>query len=429
MHLRRIQIPEFRVLRDVDLRFDAGMDPQVFPLGSENGGGKSTLLQLVFVLLHCTSEPEQAELVRNTMSSFDHPAGMAEKLVARLDVWDGDRQRSLEFVSLGNALLVELVGSHQPGMGFEVLEMLSAEQWNRKHDERLSTRRDRITHGLAARNYLQVTWYPAITDEDARHLLIVRGWETDGTDMETSEVAELLARCRRSVFLMGPSSQPYLFLPLASRQSFVVRPTIRSNKYGGARDEPTGSPLIAYLRDLEHAAERLPGFFAYDWVSVDPLVELFKQARDRDFASAVEQGSYGTALAEITRNVNALLFGKQVRPLGDLSGVEFTVTQADGTERKLGPEDLSRGELKRLMLYAWLRTNADDDALVLMDELEVSFHPDWQYGIVRDLVEWAPRAQFVLATHSHEICEAVTPAHVRELEPKLGSRVDDGTST
>ena len=118
-------------------------------------------------------------------------------------------------------------------------------------------------------------------------------------------------------------------------------------------------------------------------------------------------------------DLSSLLSGKEVKPLEDLSGVQFSIVGPDGPPRALGPEDLSRGELKRLMVYAWLKANQTDDAIVLMDELEVSFHPDWQYGVARDLTEWAPKTQFLLATHSYDICRAVTPAHVRELEPKL----------
>ena len=51
MHLQRVQVPDFRVLKDVDIIFEKDFNPRVFPLGSQNGGGKSTLLQLIFVAL------------------------------------------------------------------------------------------------------------------------------------------------------------------------------------------------------------------------------------------------------------------------------------------------------------------------------------------------------------------------------------------
>jgi len=54
MFLKRIQIEKFRVLENVYFEFKQRFTPTIFPLGSLNGGGKSTLLQLVFTLLHCS---------------------------------------------------------------------------------------------------------------------------------------------------------------------------------------------------------------------------------------------------------------------------------------------------------------------------------------------------------------------------------------
>lgn len=34
------------------------------------------------------------------------------------------------------------------------------------------------------------------------------------------------------------------------------------------------------------------------------------------------------------------------------------------------------------MIYAWLRANSATEALVLIDEIEASFHPDWQVGSI-----------------------------------------------
>ena len=54
MHIQRIQVPDFRALKDVDITFEKEFTPRIFPIGSQNGGGKSTLLQLIFVLFHCS---------------------------------------------------------------------------------------------------------------------------------------------------------------------------------------------------------------------------------------------------------------------------------------------------------------------------------------------------------------------------------------
>ena len=155
-------------------------------------------------------------------------------------------------------------------------------------------------------------------------------------------------------------------------------------------------------------------------MAIDILLELFKKARDKDFKQAVEQGgNYGDNYVKLLAELNNLLTNKKINVQPDLSGINFKI---DGDDTELYPEDLSHGELKRLCIYMWLKYNNIKDAIVLMDELEISFHPDWQYQIVRDLEEWGITNQYILATHSYEICQAVTPAHVKELEPKLSSK-------
>jgi predicted ATPase len=102
----------------------------------------------------------------------------------------------------------------------------------------------------------------------------------------------------------------------------------------------------------------------------------------------------------------------------DFSGVNFKFDR-DGENIELYPEDLSHGELKRLGIYMWIKSRNIENAIVLMDEVEIAFHPDWQYQIISDLQQWARSNQYILATHSYELCQALTPAHVKELEPKL----------
>ena len=100
----------------------------------------------------------------------------------------------------------------------------------------------------------------------------------------------------------------------------------------------------------------------------------------------------------------------------NLSRILFKLN--DNNEELL-PEDLSHGELRKLSIFVWLKYHDMEDCLILMDEIEMALHPDWQYEIVNDLTDWAQNNQFILATHSYELCQALTPAHVKELDPKL----------
>ena len=89
MYVEKIEIPAFRVLRNVVLEFGGGYDPQIFPLGSENGGGKSPLLQLVFALLHCSGDQSRHPYLENLLASDSHFRD-DEALIARLTVRTDD---------------------------------------------------------------------------------------------------------------------------------------------------------------------------------------------------------------------------------------------------------------------------------------------------------------------------------------------------
>jgi len=120
-------------------------------------------------------------------------------------------------------------------------------------------------------------------------------------------------------------------------------------------------------------------------------------------------------------DLDFLMHDKQVNLAEDFSGLTFKLNRF-GDSIELYPEDLSHGELKRLSIYVWLKSQDIQDSIVLMDEVDLALHPDWQYRIPTDLVEWEPSNQYILATHSYELCESLTPSHVKILEPRLTER-------
>ena len=410
MHLERIKIPGYRVLSNVDMLFEKDYEPQVFPIGSENGGGKSTLLQLIFVLLHCSAKPERHKYIQNTLASFSHSSSESEKLIAEFTLRVNGKKRQIRFISLGPKFISDSLGSDAENIDFNSFAKIYLHEpimVGSKPGAKIIDSKKRIEHLLAAKNLTYLTWYvPLDSDVEETRIVICQKSLDDPED-----IGGLLRVAEKSVFLLGPSNQQYLFLPRTTRKQMV-------------KVEKKDLARLNSQKQLVKTASDLPGLYTYDWLSVEPMIKLFKNARDRDFSLAVETGKYGDNYTLMFQEVNNLLFGKQVRPFGDLSGIQFSVCNSDGEEVSIGLEDFSRGELKRIMIYAWLKANEAEHAVVLMDEIEVSFHPDWQYGIVRDLTDWAPGNQYLLATHSHELCQALTPAHVRELEPKLTNRGD-----
>jgi predicted ATPase len=139
-------------------------------------------------------------------------------------------------------------------------------------------------------------------------------------------------------------------------------------------------------------------------------------ARDKDFQEALLTNSYGNNYFDLANRISQFLSGKKIFLKEQLSKIVFQ--SSDGIT-ELQPEDLSHGELKRLSIYLWLLHKEIGESIVFMDEVEIALHPDWQYQIVADLEQWAVNNQYILATHSYELCNALTPNHVKELEPRL----------
>ena len=470
MYLQKIEIPSFRVLHDVVLEFGEIYSPQIFPLGSENGGGKSTVLQLLFALLHCSTDQARLPYLRNLLATDSIPSTEAQRVLARLTLRIENESHTLEFISLGDLFLQENLAEESPRFGFETEErsIFAAKEelrWEveharldqradevaakpadkvsltmgqffakrasigvllaKAHQEAVQTTADwtRITSLMDAHNQRFITTYVCRTPakEAKMRSLVCRI-----PGLELPRTNELLQAAAAQVFLLGPSSQQYLFLQRDIRKAPLENKVLPLKGGTGSFEEafgPKPSPQLRYLQTVEEAETILTGFLAYDWLCVEPLVKLFEKSRNHDFKQVVKTGSYGTRYTTLLQELNRLLFGKRVRPLMDDSdqviGVEFIVTDESGLETPLSLEDLSQGELKRLMIYAWLRSSNIQDALVLIDEIETSFHPDWQSRIVKDLHEWGPSNQYILATHSYELCQALTPRHVRELTPRL----------
>ena len=443
MHLQRIQVPDFRALKNVDISFEKEFTPRIFPLGSQNGGGKSTLLQLIFVLLHCSGNPYRVEFIQNLLHGFQVDNESGKRTLAIIDIWDGSKTIRLNFCICNEFFTSKLLEE-----SYEDDQLKSIRYYNfhqeRFVNERISPLENQITSldsklltskspqekdiflkkigilkSKISEEYLLCQGFKQdLIDGFAKHNLLYIGnfnprennyfvetlvCQFDGMDI--IEVNNFLNDLSNKIFLTAHISQIFLFLLPDDRKSLFKK-------------QENSQPI--YYQQIKEANYKLTGFFTYDFLAIDILIDSFKEARDKDFKQAIEQrGNYGNNYVKLLDELNNLLSNKKINVEPDLSGINFKI---DGDETELYPEDLSHGELKRLCIYMWLKHNKIEDAIVLMDELEISFHPDWQYQIVRDLEEWGATNQYILATHSYELCNAVTPAHVKELDPKLQAR-------
>jgi predicted ATP-dependent endonuclease of OLD family len=367
MHLKRVRVPDFRVLKDVDLTFEPDLVPRIFPLGSLNGGGKSTLLQLIFTLLHCCVDTDLSVYIENILDGFDVNVDIGERNLATISIVINNQAVELEFVC-------------------HYIEKMQAYVEDEKELE-LYKEKNYYVCGGARRNSPKV--------------LVCKS-----NLLTFNEIYDCLKSISTRIFLAAPITQVFRFLDRADRALLFKG----------------GEESYKYYSQLEAAKSKLPGFFAYDLLAVNLLIQSFIAARDEDFRVAISNGGglqYGNSYQQLFRELEQILVDKRVTINRDFTSISFSKVDNNGNTIELNPEDLSHGELKRLSLYMWLKFNKIEDAIVLMDEVEIALHPDWQYQIVNDLQTWAPNNQYILATHSYELCQALTPAHVKEIEPKL----------
>ncbi|HIE00005.1 MAG TPA: ATP-binding protein [Thiotrichaceae bacterium] len=457
MFLKTISIENFRVLKDIEIQFEQEFTPTIFPLGSLNGGGKSTLLQLVFTLLHCSFKKQRHQYLVNLLSTITFTKRDTVTTLAKFEIKHDDKAFDLEFIVSDNHfegqnlnVFLDVEELEQKLAENKALEakyssLLKLEEEinssNRVSPLRwlemsryLNSKTDRELYEIARKNGSYDEYkkclahllrsYKAMLNHDndlelmlkeeqskhskIRHLLkskemlYVTHFDNEKVLLCQTNIddTDILTKMSDKVYLAAPSTQVFLFLSAQEKETFFSKE----------------SGIINYIDYLNKAKEKLTGFFPYDFASSDLIIKSFEKARDKDFEEALENGKYGEHFKKLTTALNRFLIDKTITVNKQLSNIVFKL---ENNEEALLPEDLSHGELKKLGIYIWLNHYGIEDSLVLMDEIEIGLHPDWQYEIVNELQEWSKNNQFILATHSYELCQALTPSHVKELEPKL----------
>lgn len=512
MHLKRIRVPNFRVLKDIDISFESDLVPRIFPLGSINGGGKSTLLQLIFTLLHCPGEYDRLPYLQNMLDDFTLDENSRYRDLANIELIIDCQEVELDFFVCDRDYIVNdmnivdgdnktieldpdikiasLVNLHNPldnSQNFILKIKARLEKLRKdiaKIDEEIEDRNrrgDRDKNESFSYRFNDIKFpdrevdnigrFIPDSDKRIRDLILEFNQSKMSSNGENNIKKELLRNILSSInqhesYLLknkqkslkfqasssrrNPSKNITLFICYCNessqdRELFLmcnVKNLAFSNVLSRFKDrifltapatqifhflKPADKLLLFresqygsnYYSKIKEAKSSLTGFFFYDFLAVDLLVQAFKNARDDDFKQAISTGEYGNQYRKVITDLAGILGNTKVNVDLDLGGVNFTKVDESDIKIKLHPSDLSHGELKRLSLYVWLKYNKIDDAIVLMDEVEIALHPDWQYGIINDLQTWAPNNQYILATHSYELCQALTPAHVKEIEPKL----------
>ena len=286
MHLQRIQVPDFRVLKDVDITFEKEFVPRIFPLGSLNGGGKSTLLQLIFVLLHCSTDPDRIVFLKNMLNGFSVYKNADKRVIAIVDVWDGDKSVKLEFLSYKDSYIKKLLdqvsdkADDEVGddyLYFSILEEIQEIRQGKlkkrrevlqiqknfdksKHEELMQAQSEleelenkyktfefnseKILQYLQSENLIYKCSYSL--NEDETEVLLCK---IDNIDI--NQAKSFLGELSQKVFLAAPATQIFLFLSKESRKLLF-------RNVSNDDDNENNS----YYSEIKAANSNLPGFLA-----------------------------------------------------------------------------------------------------------------------------------------------------------------------
>ncbi|MCP4349682.1 MAG: AAA family ATPase [Desulfobacterales bacterium] len=383
MKLLKIHVHNFRCLKDVVMTFEQDITPQVFPIGGENGSGKSTLLQLVFALLHCSLKPERHDFLINTIEHMKRPYEKWELTrhdIATIELLYKDQKIEFEFFILP---LTENNDAESSEVGRILTQLYNdkSEVLNQSIDELQLIPLSSVTLPAEDQNYTYGIYC-----------------KYSHSDSQLSKDA--LAFAADHIFLAGQPTQPFIFLSDEVLQELF-------------KQEGNYERCLGYARRVLH------NFYNYNPFAVIEILQAFRIAKENDWRQVVETGKYGSTYHSLLKELQHLLGEKKyIVPKPELDSIVVRYKTDNDSYLELGPEDMSHGELKRASLYLWIKNKKINNSIVLIDEIENGLHPDWQYEIVRELASWGDN-QYLLATHSFYLCEALTPRHVKELEPPL----------
>jgi predicted ATPase len=455
MKLLKVHVHNYRHLKDVSLTFEPDLYPQVFAIGSENGGGKSTLLQLVFTLLHCAPHPNLHKFVTNAIqhmkSSLEnleekihqiidielmdknevilisyllYPAGLpyqenienpsigdainsislAKSLKNKINSLNLDKNENLQRLDKQYALLDSSLATHEAEDRARKIEVTlkSIDKQIRVAQEKLESIPQEVCYQILREANLELICSVDINSgsSEASHF----GLCCTINHHSSMESHNVLVNLSKQIFLAGQTTQPYIFLSNAN-----IGDMFNSDK--------------SYEITLEKARLEIGNLYNFNAFAVNEIIAAFKTALEEDAKSMIQNGYYGSSFSDLTKELKFILGGnKEILPTPECDGLTIRYYLDDKNYKELSLGELSHGELKRVCLYSWIRHNKATNSIVLIDEIENGLHPDWQYQIVKDLQEWGDN-QYILATHSFYLCEALTPRHVKELSPKMSQPI------
>lgn len=187
---------------------------------------------------------------------------------------------------------------------------------------------------------------------------------------------------------------------------------------------------------LDNALEGKVDFdTTFEWFFRKQHEELLFQKINQDFSVKLKD------LDSVRRAICGVIDGAS-DPYISLNPTRFLVslTKENGIRESLALSQLSGGyrtmlalvaDLARRMAQAnpVLQDPLESEAIVLIDEIDLHLHPEWQQRVLSDLQRVFPNVQFIVSTHSPQVLSTVGPHQILHLVRHQGKVFAERTAS
>jgi predicted ATP-binding protein involved in virulence len=365
MKIKHIQIKDFRGIDDLSLDFGSG---NINVIIGVNGVGKSSIIDCVCLLL--------SEYV-NQLKEFFGKIKIQQPLKGRL-IFDGS---SMKIIGDGNGMIT--INNYEPLGGNNInIGQYSRNQKNEMDDIRNDANSFAIEI-LVNYNQKDFAWSKSIARNDDKV-------------SNKSGLADLLNEIVPSY--LTDFSIPLVICYLVNRAVLDISLDLS--------DTSNFTQLKAFDDSLTGAQTGFDEFFRW-----------FRSLEDLENEERRDLPDYRDHRLEAVRRALPKFMPEFTNLRIRRSPLRMTVFKQD---KELIINQLSDGEkcllamvsdLARRLAIAnpGLADPLQGEGIVLIDEIELHFHPQWQRGILPTLASTFPNCQFIVSTHSPQIVSDVQP--------------------
>jgi predicted ATPase len=414
MQLKRVCIPGYRNLRDLDITFDSHLQPAIgapadalpkpirsHALIGQNGTGKSNLIEALITIFRDVDLDREAAFDYMLEYSIRGHAVRIESDSAKQKrpfVWVDDKTESQGYLLKNRELLPAHIFAYYSGRN-ERIEALFQE-----HQRRFNLRQEITTDEVLSEQLLD-----NFTGSDAD----IRAVEEAKRRRESRLKQAGDDRLRRLFYCRGGHSQLVLLACLLSDDPvfqkvlknlyieslesalFVLKEPhrLREKRRGGKFEEQElneGDPRFWYARG-DVVSEFLDKLWQVAWAPIEQ--EATKQIdfrgrseKQKQLYLFVPSQDKLKQLGELVGGTDSFFRYAEGAYIGDLiDEVRITVKKRDEHGGKVSFTQLSEGELQMLTVLGLMRITREDHCLFLLDEPDTHLNPIWKLRYFDDI--------------------------------------------